>query len=51
MPFGKHKGDLISAIPTDYKEWLLRQPDVDPYLAKALNGGRHDAPAAKRIAL
>ena len=36
MTFGKHKGTPISAIPGDYKAWLLRQPDVDPYLAQAL---------------
>lgn len=36
MPFGKHKGDLISSVPADYKQWLLRQDDVDPYLVKAL---------------
>lgn len=36
MPFGKHKGQRIADIPPDYKMWLLRQPDVDPYLAKAL---------------
>lgn len=38
MPFGKHKGEPIAAIPSDYKSWLLRQPDVDPYLVKALRG-------------
>lgn len=36
MPFGKHKGIPISEVPKDYKQWLLRQPDVDPYLVKAL---------------
>lgn len=34
--FGKHKGSIISEIPKDYKEWLLKQVDVDPYLRKAL---------------
>ena len=38
MPFGKHKGAPISAVPPDYKRWLLGQPDVDPYLRKALAG-------------
>jgi exodeoxyribonuclease X len=38
MTFGKHKGTPIADIPSDYKAWLLRQPDVDPYLAKALRG-------------
>jgi exodeoxyribonuclease X len=36
MPFGKHKGEPIARIPNDYKKWLSRQPDVDPYLLKAL---------------
>lgn len=38
MTFGKHKGASIKDIPADYKRWLLGQPDVDPYLAKALRG-------------
>jgi exodeoxyribonuclease X len=38
MTFGKHKGANIKDIPWDYKQWLLKQPDVDPYLAKALRG-------------
>lgn len=38
MPFGKHKGELIAQVPRDYKVWLLKQPDVDPYLVKALKG-------------
>lgn len=36
MPFGKHRGELIASIPSDYKRWLLRQPDVDPYLLQAV---------------
>lgn len=36
MTFGKHKGTPIADVPTDYKRWLLKQPDVDPYLAQAL---------------
>lgn len=38
MAFGKHKGVLIKDLPSDYRAWLLRQPDVDPYLVKALQG-------------
>lgn len=38
MPFGKHRGQPISSIPADYKRWLLNQPDIDPYLIKALGG-------------
>ncbi len=40
MTFGKHKGMRIADVPADYKSWLLRQPDIDPYLTKALRGGR-----------
>lgn len=36
MTFGKHKGTPIAQVPADYKRWLLRQDDVDPYLVKAL---------------
>ncbi len=36
MAFGKHKGELLTAIPSQYRDWLLRQSDVDPYLLKAL---------------
>lgn len=38
VPYGKHKGELIADVPRDYKAWLMRQPDVDPYLMKALRG-------------
>lgn len=38
MPFGKHKGTPIADVPWDYKQWLSRQPDVDPYLLQALRG-------------
>jgi exodeoxyribonuclease X len=36
MPWGKHKGLEIKDVPSDYKRWLRNQPDVDPYLLKAL---------------
>ncbi|MFB3816182.1 MAG: exonuclease domain-containing protein [Candidatus Methylomirabilales bacterium] len=38
MPFGKYRdtGIKIVDIPRDYKAWLLRQDDVDPYLQLAL---------------
>ena len=35
MPFGKHKGEEITRIPADYRKWLLKQDNVDPYLRKA----------------
>lgn len=34
--FGKHKGQPIATVPRDYKNWLLKQPDLDPYMEKAL---------------
>lgn len=40
MTFGKHKGTPIAQVPSDYKRWLLNQPDVDPYLAIALRKER-----------
>lgn len=36
MPFGKHRGMPIVEVPQEYKNWLLRQPDVDQYLRTAL---------------
>lgn len=36
MAFGKHNGMLIKDVPADYKAWLLKQSDIDPYLRKAL---------------
>ncbi len=36
IPFGKHKGLALTDIPSDYKQWLLGQGDIDPYLRKAL---------------
>ena len=38
MPFGKHKGMPLTDIPRDYKQWLLNQQNIDPYLRKALGG-------------
>jgi exodeoxyribonuclease X len=36
MTFGKHKGALISEIPGNYKDWLSKQDNLDPYLKRAL---------------
>ena len=36
MPFGKHKSMLLTDLPSDYKQWLLGQGDIDSYLRKAL---------------
>ncbi len=38
ITFGKHKGLAIKDLPSDYVVWLLKQPDLDPYLVKALRG-------------
>jgi exodeoxyribonuclease X len=34
--FGKHKGTPLKDLPADYVRWMLKQPDLDPYLRKAL---------------
>lgn len=34
--FGKHKGAKFSDLPADYRRWLLNQPDLDPFVRKAL---------------
>lgn len=36
ITFGKHNGQKIELLPRDYKQWLLKQTDIDPYLRKAL---------------
>ena len=36
MTFGKHKGMAIKDLPKDYKAWILRQPDMDEYVIKAV---------------
>lgn len=36
MTFGKHKGMAIKDVPADYKRWLMKQPDTDQYLLKAI---------------
>lgn len=36
MPFGKYKGIQLEKLPSDYIQWLRKQPDIDHYLLKAL---------------
>jgi hypothetical protein len=36
MPFGKHKGQLLTAIPTSYLVWLFREADLDAPLYDAV---------------
>jgi uncharacterized protein (DUF3820 family) len=35
MPFGKHKGKAVAALPRDYRNWLQGQ-DIDKDLAYTL---------------
>lgn len=35
--FGKHKGERIDVTPTDYLQWMKKQPDLDPYVARAID--------------
>ena len=37
MPFGKHKGALISTIDEGYKNWYRRQAETDPYILMAFS--------------
>lgn len=46
MSFGKHKGSTIAALPLDYRQWMLRQPDMDVYLLKAVRNSMPGARAA-----
>lgn len=39
MPFGKHKGELLADVPSDYMDWLLGQ-DIDEDLRTALQTAR-----------
>lgn len=48
MPFGKHEGVPIAEVPHDYRAWLLRQADVDPYLRQALEAADSPLPTASR---
>ena len=39
MPFGKHKGESLGAVPDDYWLWFLKQPWCDdwPLLVRYAN--------------
>ncbi len=43
MPFGKHRGELLSRVPGDYVDWLLRR-DIDDELRNALLRVRRGSP-------
>ena len=36
FPWGKHKGQMVSDIPTDYLDWLIGQSWMDAAKNKAL---------------
>lgn len=36
IAFGKYKGTPIKQLPWDYKKWMLKQADMDPYVLKAV---------------
>ena len=36
ISFGKHAGSRIENLPLDYRQWILRQPDMDEYLKIAV---------------
>ena len=36
MPLGKHKGEDLETIPTEYLEWIRDQPWVDEDLLEAI---------------
>jgi exodeoxyribonuclease X len=36
MPFGKHKGEPVEDLPSDYIEWLLAECELRPALQKEL---------------
>jgi len=46
MPFGKHKGRLLSEVPVDYIDWLLDR-DIDDELRAALRRARIGTPTAR----
>lgn len=36
MSFGKHKGEAIANLPSNYADWLLNQDNIDLYLKLAI---------------
>jgi hypothetical protein len=36
MPFGKHRGEFLCDIPTDYLRWVKSLPDIDDQLRQAV---------------
>src|SRR5437762_1779433 len=49
MPFGKHKGELLGAVPSDYLVWLLRNCALRAWLQAEIEAEmqrRQGCPAA-----
>lgn len=36
MPFGKHKGELLSEIPLEYLQWVISNLDISERLNDAI---------------
>jgi DNA polymerase-3 subunit epsilon len=36
MPFGKHKGKPLSAVPPDYLDWLINRDGIPVDLQEAI---------------
>jgi Putative quorum-sensing-regulated virulence factor len=49
MPFGKHKGRPISALPTGYLCWLTTLDDLKWYLREAVEAELERRPDARRV--
>lgn len=47
LSFGKHKGTAIADLPSDYKQWMLRQADMDPYVIKAVRASLYAGAGAR----
>jgi uncharacterized protein (DUF3820 family) len=45
MPFGKHKGKPLSAVPRDYLEWLAGKDSIGTELGDAIRVLLGSAPA------
>lgn len=44
MPFGKHKGELLSDCPTEYLDWLIGNDWVKDYLRAAVEAELNKRP-------
>jgi hypothetical protein len=51
MPFGKHRGWLLSELPDDYLDWLLHLDNLRPPLRRALDAEARQREPAHRPAI